>query len=142
MPYLSPLRRRLICGGFAAALSGGLAAPSWAHHSYSMFDRDKTVTIEGTIRTWEMTDPHSYLWVNVRNGDQAQAWGLEGGGVMALMRAGVKKSSVQPGEKVSVDLHPLRDGRTGGMLVKVTLQNGTVIRLGGAPAPGAPRGAE
>ena len=100
MPRSETVRRFLICCA-AAALPVGAATPSLAHHSYSMFDRNKTVTITGAIRTWEMVNPHSYLWVNVRNGNDVQVWGLEGGGIAALQRAGVTKSSVKP-----LDCHP------------------------------------
>ena len=127
----------LVCGaGLVAATAAAL--PSAAHHSYAMFDRGKTISITGSIRTWEMVNPHSYLWVNVTGDDKApQVWGLEGGGTAALMRAGVTKSLVKPGEKVTVDLHPLRDGRTGGMLVNVKLESGRTISFGPAtPAPG------
>ena len=131
MPHPSKFSRLTLVCAAGAAMAAGLATAADAHHSYSMFDRDKTVTINGAIRTWEMINPHSYLWINVRKGDQTEVWGLEGGGIQALVRAGVSKSSVKPGDKVSVDLHPLRDGRTGGQLVKLTLADGKVLRLGG-----------
>ena len=128
---MGPKTRRAALG--AAALSFALVAvPALAHHSYSMFDRTKTISIAGTVLTWEMVNPHSFLWVVVKTDTGAQqTWGLEAGGVPALMRAGVKKSAVQAGQKVSVDLHPLRDGRTGGQLVSVTFQDGKVLRMGG-----------
>ena len=137
---LDNLNRRGVLLGCGAALVAAvvLARPSNAHHSYAMFDRGKTISITGSIRTWEMVNPHSYLWVNVTKDDAQQVWGLEGGGTAALMRAGVTKSLVKPGDKVTVDLHPLRDGRTGGMLVKVKLESGRTISFGPAtPAPGA-----
>ena len=137
MPYL-PKSRRILIYGAVAALSGAVAAPALAHHSYSMFDKDKTITINGTIRTWELTNPHSYLWVNVVKDDGVvQAWGLEGGGVQALTRAGVTKSAISPGLKVSVTLHPLRDGRTGGQLMRLTLPDGRIIGQGGGAAGAA-----
>ena len=113
MPHLPKLHGIAMGVALAAVLAGGLAAPALAHHSYSMFDREKTTTISGTIRTWEMVNPHSYLWINVPKDSGMEVWGLEGGGIQALQRAGVGKSSVKPGDKVSVDLHPLRDGRRG-----------------------------
>lgn len=143
MPAISSLSLRV---GLAGALSAAaLSVPTGgsAHHSYSMFDRSKVITINGSVRVWEMVNPHSYLWVVVKpaDGGPDQVWGLEGGGIAALSRAGVTKSAVKPGEKISVDLHPLRDGRTGGMLVKVMLADGKTINMGGglqqAPAPGA-----
>ncbi len=122
--------------GLALAASGG----ALAHHSYSMFDRSKTTTIEGTVWTWEMINPHSFLWVVVMKPDGVtEKWGLEGAGVQMLQRAGVTKSAVKPGDKVSVDLHPLRDGRTGGQLVRVVLADGKVLGgFGGGGQNGAP----
>ncbi|MEO6377666.1 MAG: DUF6152 family protein [Caulobacteraceae bacterium] len=131
------LGKALLGGAAIVGLMVAAAHPALAHHSYAMFDRGKTVSISGTIRTWEMTNPHSYLWVNVKkDGAVDQVWGLEGGGTAALARAGVTKSAVKPGEKVIVDLHPLRDGRTGGMLLKLKLEDGRTISLGGGGGGG------
>jgi hypothetical protein len=126
-----PLR---LAGIVALAAALTLPSASFAHHSFSMFDTGKTVTITGTVRAWEMVNPHSYLWVNVKQGAETQVWGLEGGGPAGMLRAGMTKSAMKPGDKVTVELHPLRDGRTGGMLRAVTLENGSVIKLGGPPA--------
>ena len=116
---------RLVLGVLAAA---GLCSAAEAHHSYSMFDRAKTTTIEGTVWTWEMINPHSFLWVVVMKPDgTTEKWGMEGAGVAMLQRAGVTRSAVKTGDKVTVDLHPLRDGGTGGQLVKVTLASGKVL---------------
>jgi hypothetical protein len=105
-----------------------------------MFDRTKTTSISGTVLTWEMVNPHSFLWVIVKTDSGAQqTWGLEAGGVPALVRAGIKKSAVQRGQKVSVDLHPLRDGRTGGQLVSVTFEDGKVLKMGGGGEGAGPQ---
>ena len=133
--------RRVALSALAFALAAG---PTLAHHSYSMFDRTRTTSISGTVLTWEMVNPHSFLWVIVKtDAGVQQTWGLEAGGVPALMRAGIKKSAVQKGQKVSVELHPLRDGRTGGQLVSVTFEDGKVLKMGGGgegagPQPTAP----
>ena len=75
------MARALLGGGAAVALAVVAAHPALAHHSYAMFDKGKTVSITGTIRTWEMINPHSYLWVNVKkDGAPDQVWGLEGRG--------------------------------------------------------------
>ena len=121
-----------MAAAIALVLSAGAGTAAWAHHSYAMFDRNKTITIEGAVLTWEMTNPHSYLWVTVKPEKGAeQSWGLEGGGVAALQRAGITRSMVKPGEKVTVDLHPLKDGRTGGQLVNLHLADGRSLRVGG-----------
>jgi hypothetical protein len=116
----------------ALVMSAGASTAALAHHSYAMFDRNKTVTLDGQVLTWEMTNPHSYLWVTVKQATGPdQSWGLEGGGIAALQRAGITKSMVQPGEKISVELHPLKDGRTGGQLVNLHLPDGRSLHVGG-----------
>jgi len=115
-----------------------LTTPVLAHHSYTMFDRDKTITIQGTVRTWEMGNPHAYLWIYATsdNGERV-LWGLEGPSPLILIRNGWGKNSVKPGDKVTVVLNPLKDGRNGGNLVKMTLEDGRVFygtRIPGSPA--------
>ena len=130
-----------VLAGLVAATT--LAGAAWAHHSYVMFDRERTVTIDGTVRTWEMTNPHSYLWVVVAKKDGVtEIWGMEGAGVGALQKAGVRKSEVKPGDKVKVTLHPLKDGRTGGQLVSMVVDaSGRVVNFGGGGGqPGRPDG--
>ncbi|MCI3135188.1 DUF6152 family protein [Phenylobacterium aquaticum] len=142
MTDLRKLALRTLAG---LALAGSVGGAAFAHHSYSMFDRNKTITIEGAVRAWEMTNPHSYLWVTVMRKDGVtEVWGMEGAGVSALQRAGVRKSEVKPGDKVKVNLHPLRDGRTGGQLVSLVLDStGRVVNFGGGGGqPGRPDGAE
>ncbi len=114
--------------GLAGLLGAIGAGAAQAHHSYSMFDRSKTTTLSGSIRNFEMVNPHSYVWVIVRGASGSdQIWGLEGGGVAAMQRAGLNKSSVKVGDKVLIDMHPLRDGRNGGQLVRMRLPDGKVI---------------
>jgi len=137
--------RKVLIGVIAGlATATILSTAALAHHSYVMFDRTKTITIQGTVRTWEMTSPHSYLWVVVpKAAGPAEIWGMEGASVGQLQRAGVHKSEVKPGDKVNVNLHPLRDGRTGGQLVSLVLaDSGRVVNFGGGGGqPGRPEGA-
>ena len=135
------VQNTLLGAALGLAALAGTATAAFAHHSYSMFDRSKTTTIQGTVWTWEMVNPHSFLWIVVTKPDGAtEKWGMEGAGVGMLQKAGVSKSAVKTGDKVTVDLHPLRDGRTGGQLVRVTLANGKV--LGGFGGGGQTGGAE
>jgi hypothetical protein len=103
------------------------ATPAPAHHSYSMFDRSQSKTLTGSVRNFEMINPHSYVWIVVPTDHGDQIWGLEGGGVPAMQRAGLNKSSVKVGTAVIVDIYPLRDGRNGGQLIRLRLPDGTVI---------------
>lgn len=124
------------------------SVPVFAHHSYTMFDRDKVITLQGTVRTWEMGNPHAYLWIYSTNeSGEKVLWGLEGPSPLILIRNGWGKNSVKPGDKVTVVVNPLKDGRNGGNLVKMTLEDGRVFygtRIPGSPSedsPSEPNGA-
>jgi Family of unknown function (DUF6152) len=99
-----------------------------AHHSFAMFDRSQTESIAGTVKAFELINPHSWLRVMVPNANGVQSeWSLELGGAGQLERFGWTPDAVHPGDKVTVQLHPLRDGSYGGQLVSVTLPNGKVL---------------
>ena len=126
------MRKPIVSGVVIAGVLAGAGA-AFAHHSYAVFDRTKTISVDGSVLTWEMINPHSFLWIVVKpaGGGPAQQWGLEGGGIPALQRAGITKSMVLPGQKISVDIHPLKDGRTGGQLVNLKLPDGRSLKVGG-----------
>ncbi|MGC4029367.1 MAG: DUF6152 family protein [Steroidobacteraceae bacterium] len=120
------------------ALSVGFALFSpWAlaHHSYAMFDGKREVTIEGTVKEFQWTNPHAWLMVNVPvAGGETQEWAIEMGGPNFLIRQGWKKSMFKPGDKVSVVLNPMRNGSPGGNMVGATLASGEsvkIVRAGG-----------
>lgn len=113
-----------------------LSMQSLAHHSYAMFDRETTRTYQGVVRTWEFTNPHATLWVYIDDAKGTpQLWGFEAPGPTALIRNGWNKNTVKPGDKVSVEINPLRDGRNGGNLLKLTASDGRTLDVG--PLPGA-----
>jgi hypothetical protein len=86
-----------------------------AHHSFALFDRSKTTTITGTIRTFEYVNPHAWIWVNVAN-DQGSVdvYGLETAGTSMLRRMGIPRDTFKPGDKVTMVMHPLKSGEKGG----------------------------
>jgi hypothetical protein len=107
------------------------AGPALAHHSFSMFDQTKTVTVEGTVVSFEMINPHSWLYVEVKNPAGATAeWALEMGGSGAMTRAGWQRDTVKAGDPISVDFHPLKDGTHGGQFVRARLAGGKAIEGG------------
>jgi len=130
------MKKRLFAVSVAALFSAGaLAAPALAHHSGAMFDPTKTVTLEGTVKEFQYTNPHSWLEVVVVGADGKETeWGFESEGPSTLLRAGIKAKSFMPGEKVTVMGHPMKDGRPAGSLVSVTKANGTVLSPRGGRA--------
>jgi hypothetical protein len=105
-----------------------------------MFDSSKTLTLKGTIKGVEWTNPHS--WFSVIGSPDGKGpdtqWDLESVSPTNLVRMGLSKEALPVGAKVSVDFHPLRDGRHGGSLVAVTFADGRTVRSGQAPADASP----
>ena len=131
---------RAVSGALIGALALALAPAAWAHHSFSMFDRARTASITGTVKEFEMINPHGWLQIMVTDANgKANEWSLETGGPGQLVRAGWKQQSVGPGDKVTAAIHPLRDGSNGGELISVTLPNGQTLSTGGPPAFGGLR---
>ena len=86
-------------------------APGMAHHSSAMFDQSKVVTFEGVVKKWELTNPHSWLWVDVKGKDgKVVTWGFEAEGPSTLQRAGIKPSDFKEGTKLTITGNPMRNG--------------------------------
>ena len=118
----------------AVALTAALAAtgPASAHHSYSMFDLAKESTLTGTIKEFQWTNPHSWIEINVPGAKGAEEqWGIEGMSPNFLGRRGWSRNTLKPGDKITVDIHPLRNGERGGSFLSVTLPDGKVMRMSG-----------
>jgi Family of unknown function (DUF6152) len=96
-----------------------------AHHSGAMFDPDRQQTLSGTITEFNWVNPHSSFKVSVKAADGAeQVWAIEMNGPQNLVRLGWKRTTIKSGDKVSVIVHPLRDGKPGGSFVAITLPDG------------------
>ena len=128
--------------GIAVAMS---AIPANAHHSFAMFDAQKSTTLEGIVKDFQWTNPHSWILLMVDNAEgKAEQWAIEMGGPAGLARQGWKPKTLTPGMKVKAVIHPLRDGANGGQFMAVTLPDGTQIgnpnaapsaNAGSGPAP-------
>jgi hypothetical protein len=108
-----------------------------AHHTYAMFDRSKTQTLRGTVAKLEWTNPHVFVWLyvpSVDNPGKYDLYALENGSPNALSKIGWTRQSLQPGDKITIEYWPLRDGRKGGHLAKATLANGQVLGAVGGPS--------
>jgi hypothetical protein len=116
-----------------------------AHHSGAMFDRAKTVVLEGVVKSYAYTMPHSWvdLEVSPPGGGPAVDWGVECGTPPAMRNQGLTPSVLKAGDKIVARIHPLKDGRPGGSFIDITV-NGRVYGNGraptGEPAVGAAKG--
>lgn len=99
--------------------------PALPHHSHAMFDHEKEVTVEGTVAEWVFRNPHVYLYVETKTDNgQTVKYSVEMSNITNMIRAGFGANTFKQGDKVSVKLHPLRDGRPGGNYITATTPDG------------------
>jgi hypothetical protein len=116
----------------AAAAFIGLAAPAYAHHSFAAFDQTRKVEINGVVKEFQYTNPHSWLMLTVaKEGGGSDVWSIEMLSPSVLSRMGWKKNTLKPGDKVKATINPVRDGSPGGNMVTIVRADGTKI---GGPA--------
>jgi hypothetical protein len=100
---------------WACLLTGGVlviaSLPVFAHHSAAMFEEKKTITVEGVVKEFQYTNPHSWLLVDVKNKDgSVTTWGFEAEGPTTLQRAGIRPSEFKTGTKITITGRPMKDG--------------------------------
>lgn len=104
------------------------AAPVGAHHSFAMFDMGKQVVLEGTVKEFQWTSPHSWVQLMVPGPDgKAVEWSIEWRSPNQLLRTGVKKTVFKPGDKVQITINPMRNGAPGGSLARARLPDGSMV---------------
>ena len=127
--------KRMLCNltltrvvlGTPLSLSAGVA---FAHHSYAVFEMVKSETIDGVVSEVQYQNPHTWLFVDVRDATgKVETWALEAGGPNILMRQGWKANTVKVGDKVSALIHPRREQTTpkSGSLTALKLPDGKMI---------------
>jgi len=127
------LRTAIVAAGLLLAAGG----PALAHHSFAMFDQRKVMTLEGTVREFQWTNPHSFIELDVSTGGKLQRWSIELNSPNNLTRQGWRRTSLKAGEKISVRIAPLRDGHPGGLFLDLRKADGKVLDSG-LPKNGTP----
>jgi hypothetical protein len=120
------MSKTLIGAAVALSIAAGAAAPALAHHSFAMFDFQASKSVTGTVEQFDWTNPHTFIWLQVPEGANGAnvRYGFEGMSPNYLGRRGWTKSTLKPGDKVTVTFHPLKDGSKGGTYQKVMLSDG------------------
>jgi Family of unknown function (DUF6152) len=105
-----------------------VATSALAHHSNSAFDPDKVVVLTGTVTQWKWTNPHVWIFLSVDDGNGGKTeWEIEGRPPGILARSGWSPKTFKPGDVITVDFSPARDGSHTGLTTRVTLADGTVL---------------
>ena len=113
---------------FAAAVAL-IAAPALAHHSFAMFDTQKEMTVSGTVREFQWTNPHSWLQLDVQDGAKTVEYSIELGSPNTMSRRGWRRTSFKPGDRVRVTMNPMRDGSPGGALISAVDAQGNTLSM-------------
>jgi hypothetical protein len=111
------------------------AALLLGHHSFTMFDMTTTVVLEGTVKEFQWTNPHTFAWIDVKDkAGKVETYGIEGMSPNYLGRRGWTKKTLKPGDKVTVTIYPLKDAsQKGGTFLRCKLADGTeMVMFGGS----------
>ncbi|MWV27597.1 DUF6152 family protein [Aurantiacibacter rhizosphaerae] len=99
-----------------------------AHHSMAMFDNTREVTVRGTVKQFQWSNPHAYIqMVSTDAGGRNVEWSMEMGSPMYLYARGWRPRTLRPGTEVTVRAHPLRSGKAGGVVLDVVDADGRAI---------------
>jgi hypothetical protein len=103
-----------------------------SHHSQTMYEPDKKVTIEGVVSRWVWTNPHSWLFVDLKTPDgSVESWGFEANSAATMQRAGWKRNQFSAGDKVTVTGWPMKNGEKKALLNRIVTASGEMKELNG-----------
>lgn len=118
------LRSKFMRGSWVFGLAAFCAIPALAHHSFAMFDFDKTISCPATVKEFRWTNPHVTLLIDAapNSGDSPETWSLELTSPGNLTRLGWTHGSFKPGDRIEIQFNPLRDGKHGGAFRQAKIQ--------------------
>lgn len=125
--------KRFLLFVILAGLFAG-ASPLLAHHSAAEYDMEKTTSVSGTVTQFAWNNPHVYIYLDVKNEKgEIEKWSGELGAIPQLSRANWSRETVKPGDQITMNGNPAKDGRLVLRLQKITLPNGQDLVATRAP---------
>jgi Family of unknown function (DUF6152) len=125
-----------LAGLALASATAIVAPPASAHHSYAMFAVTKQVSVEGTVKQFMWTNPHSWIRLEVLDSSgKPQEWAVEMSSLTILVARGWNPKTVQPGDKVRMTVHPMKSGLPGGDFVSLDAGGHNAVQKEGGRQP-------
>jgi hypothetical protein len=112
-------------GLLAIVVALAVVSPALAHHSHAMFDHGREVTLSGTVTQFVFRNPHAFLYFDAANdkGEVVNYW-IEMSNLTNMIRRGVGQGTFKPGDTITVNFYPLKDGRPGGSYTTIVAADG------------------
>jgi len=117
----------------ASVIAAAQSTSAQAHHSFARFDAQRPVTVQGMVKDFQWTNPHSWIKLVVERRGRSEQWAIELPGASGLVRQGWMPKTITPGMVVTTTIRPLRDGTNGGQFLEAKLPDGTVLDLTTGP---------
>jgi len=134
MEVSNTMRSSIEKAAFGAVVLAGLIATATsiavAHHGFAVFDTTSQKTIVGTVKEFQWTNPHTWVWLDVPNDKGGvDTWGFEGMSPNFLGRRGWSRTTLKPGDKITVTYFALKDGSKGGAFLSFKRPNGEELSM-------------
>jgi hypothetical protein len=122
----------VFCGGLLAS------TPVLAHHSFAAeYDRGKVVKVSGVVTKFDLSNPHSWIYIDVKDANGAVvSWAFETGAAGVLYKRGIRKNTLQPGMMITITGYGAKDNSNTADAQQLTMPDGTVMTLGTETNPG------
>lgn len=106
-----------------------VAGAAWAHHGTSAsYDMTKTITLKGTITEFVWANPHCQVYFDVKDANgKVTSWGGELMSPNRMRRQGWSKTTLKPGDKITITVYPARNGKPFGNIANIILPNGKTL---------------
>ena len=126
------VKQAVLRGFMIASLIAAGTSLAVAHHSAAIFDATTQKELTGTVKKFDYTNPHTWVWIDVPNAQGGvDTWGAEGMSPNYLNRRGWTRNTLKPGDKITITIRPMKDGEKAGMFVMGKRPNGEVLRMNG-----------
>ena len=106
-----------------------VAVPAFGHHGNASYDYEKTLTLKGTVTSWLWSNPHCLVKFDVKGEkSDVQHWVAETNSPVDMRHIGWSDSVLKPGDQITIDVMPSKNGAPVGRIRQIKLGDGTILK--------------